>query len=273
MPNPFRQIKKVESQINQGINKPAGQMRRMQAQGRRAARQPGNQVRSMKGQAKQIAGTPGREMRRAKSQARGVGQSLRPRGGRAQSLQKASSGGRLKGARNQYPGQGPTAQGIVQTDQRGRRYKRRADRMALTDLAIGALLYPLGWWLTWFGNMIADWDTAFIRYHLVHARMLSLIGFIFVPISVVLLLINPPLALISLIPMLMLWGYTWYLGFKAYSGQLVYIPLLTSLAERLNLLDFETLERSIQGGGGQQPFYPNQPPPPYAPPPPPPPYR
>ncbi|MCB9435974.1 MAG: hypothetical protein H6673_03160 [Anaerolineales bacterium] len=272
MRNPFRQIKNIEAQINQGINKPASKMRQMQSQGRRAARQPGNQVRSMKGQAKQIAGTPGREMRRAKSQAQGVGRSLRPKGGRAQKLQKASSGGKLQGMRNMYPGQGPTAQGIVQTDQRGRRYKRRADRMALTDLAIGALLYPLGWWLTWFGNLIADWDTAFIRYHLVHARMLSLIGFLFVPISAVLLLIEPPLALLSIIPMLLLWGYTWYLGFKAYSGQLVIIPLLTRIAERRNLLDFETLER-MQGGGVQQAGYPNQPPPPYAPPPPPPPYR
>ncbi len=220
MGNPFRQINKASRQANRAINAP-------QRQARRVLRQPGQQVRRAKSRARRLQQAP----RRMKNQA------LRPVRGMQRDMnymRNQAAGGRGRS---------------------GRAYKRRPDRMAPTDFGVSAMLYPFGFFLTPIGGMIADWDTAYIRYHLAHARLLSLLGFIFVPIAFVLLLISPPLALIPIVPMLMLWGYAWYLGFQAYGGSYVYIPILSGIAERRGMIDFETLEQ-VQDEQMQQMYQP-----------------
>lgn len=105
----------------------------------------------------------------------------------------------------------------------GRKYKRYGKRMSGTDFMISALLYPTGI-LTLFAGMVDDWDTEFIRWHLVHARMLWVVMIILFPLGP------------------FLWMYSWFLGFQAYSGKRSRIPVLTNWAEKRGKLDLETTE-------------------------------
>ncbi|NDJ85330.1 MAG: hypothetical protein GYB66_05555 [Chloroflexi bacterium] len=220
MSDPIRKMSKAERDMNRAVRQPQHKARAMKQSARRVAQAPGRQARRLQGRARQMRRMPGQRMQMMKNRA------MRP----AQNIGRQVN--------SMLPGAG------------GRRYQRRPDRMARTDFTISAMLYPFGFLLAPIGGMIADWDTAFIRYHLVHARMLAVLGFLFIPVSIVLLLVWPPLALVTLIPMFLLWGYTWYLGFQAYSGNLVFVPLLTDMAERQGKLDFETLEQMM--GMGQQ---------------------
>lgn len=105
----------------------------------------------------------------------------------------------------------------------GRRYKRYGKRMSGTDFTVSAMMYPIGI-MTLFGGAIEDWDTEFIRYNLVHARMLWLVMIILFPISPI------------------LWLYSWFLGFRAYSGKKVRIPILTNWAEKHGKLNIKAEE-------------------------------
>ena len=159
---------------------------------RNIAKKPGREAKKVQNQARRAKRMPGMKARRAKNKA------LRP-------FRKA------KGQMRRMQG-------------RGRRYKRYAGRMSGTDFMISAMLYPFGFILTWFAGFVDDWDTQFIRYNLVHARMLWVIMLILFPIS--------PL----------LWIYAWYLGFRAYSGKWIRIPLLSNWAENRGKLDLESAE-------------------------------
>jgi hypothetical protein len=99
-----------------------------------------------------------------------------------------------------------------------RQYKRHADRRTTTDFAVSALFYPTPL-LAFFGGMVADWDTAFIRYHMINARLLWLVMILLFPLSP------------------FIWMYSWYLGFRAYGGRKARIPVLTGFAEGRGWID------------------------------------
>ncbi len=240
MKDPFRQMQQAEHKMNRAVNSPQRQMRQAQSRWRRVANAPGRQMQQAKSRARRLQQAP----RRMKNQA------MRPVN------QMKRQAGRVGGS--------------------GRQYKRRADRMAPTDFSVSAMLYPFGFFLTPIAGMFSDWDTAYIRYHLVHARMLSFIAFLFVPLTVFLLLISPPLALMGFVPLFILWGYAWFLGFRAYGGNFVFVPFLTPYAERSGMIDFQVLEQIQQQMYGppmppDQQMAPGQVPPGQMPPPPPPP--
>lgn len=234
MKDPFRQIQQAEQKMNRAINAPQRQARQAQSRWRRVANAPGRQMQQAKSRARRLQNAP----RRMKNQA------MRPFN------QMQRQAGRLNPS--------------------GRQYKRRPDRMAPTDFSVSAMLYPFGFVLTPIAGLFSDWDTAYIRYHLAHARLLSFIAFLFVPLSIFLLLISPPLALMGFVPLFMLWAYAWYLGFQAYGGNFVFIPFLTPYAERSGMIDFATLEQ-MQQQSMQGQMSPGQAPPGQMPPPPPPP--
>lgn len=165
-------------------------MRRMQNAPKMEARQAQNQARRLKNM-------PGREARRMKNQA----------------LQPAR---RLQAKQRQLQA-------------RGRRYKRYGNRLSGTDFMISALLYVTGV-LSLVAGFVDDWDTRFVRYHLVNARLLWATMIILLPLA--------PL----------LWLYAWYLGFKAYSGQYTRIPVLTGFAEGRGWLDLDPVEEEKQIG-------------------------
>lgn len=155
---------------------------------------------------KKLANTPQREMGQVQ---RDVGRMRRMPGQKARQMknQALAPARQLRGQANRMGAQ-------------GRRYKRYGKRMSGTDVMIAAMLYPTGF-LTLFAGMMEDWDTEFIRYHLVHARMLWVVMIILFPLS--------PL----------LWLYSWFLGFQAYSGKRSRIPVLTNWAEKRGKLDIE----------------------------------
>jgi uncharacterized membrane protein len=169
---------------------------------RRAANAPKREMRGVQQDARRAANAPKHQARRFKNQA------LRP----ARQLQAQQR--RLQS--------------------RGRRYKRYAGRLSGTDFMISALMYVTGV-VSLFGGMVEDWDTQFIRYHMVNARVLWTTMLI-----CTITVIGIPIALL-------LWFYSWYLGFRAYSGQYVRIPLLTGFAEGRGWLDIES-EEEVQSG-------------------------
>lgn len=117
---------------------------------------------------------------------------------------------------------------------RTRRYKRYSGRLSGTDFMISALMYVTGI-VSLFGGMVEDWDTQFIRYHMINARVLWTTMLI-----CTITVIGIPIAVL-------LWFYSWYLGFQAYSGKYVRIPLLTGFAEDRGWLDLEPEEEAAQG--------------------------
>lgn len=169
---------------------------------RRAANAPKREMRAAQMDARRAANMPKQQARRFKNQALRPARQLRAQQRRLQS--------------------------------RGRRYKRYAGRLSSTDFMISALMYVTGV-VSLFGGMVEDWDTQFIRYHMVNARvlwttmLLCTITVIGIPIAVA------------------LWLYSWYLGFRAYSGNFVRIPVLTGFAEGRGWLDIES-EEEVQGG-------------------------
>ena len=157
-----------------------------------AAKSPQREAAKMQQQAKQAMRAPGQQARQMKHQA------MQP--GRQMQAQMRS-----------YQSQ-------------GRRYKRYGKRMSNTDFMVSAMFYPMGF-PTIFAGMMEDWDTEYIRYHLVHARMLWVVMLILFPLL-------PPT-----------WMYAWFLGFRAYSGHRVRIPILTNWAEKRGKLDIEPAEQ------------------------------
>src|SRR5690606_15554930 len=104
--------------------------------------------------------------------------------------------------------------------------------------------------LSLFAGMVADWDTAFIRYHLAHARVLAVIAWIFtliaIPLAIALLLADYAIiAVIPLVFLFILWAYAWFLGFHAYSGKITICPLIRNLLESRKKLVFGTLENAV----------------------------
>lgn len=228
MSDPFRKLSEVERRMNQANNaarQPQRQMRQAQNKARNIARAPGRQARQFSNQARQLQNLPGQQARRAKN---AVGRPMR----------------QLQGTAGQFGIGGRGGAGAAAT---GHRYKRKADRMSGTDLSISAMVYPMAWMMTPIAGFIADWDTAFIKYHVAHARWVGIIGFLFLPIIAATLFIDPVIAIAPIVLLMLVWFYTWYLGFKAYGGQLVIIPFLTNWLIKRNVVDIVTIQ-SIMGG-------------------------
>lgn len=196
MPDPLRDLRNSQRKVQDIQNMPRRELGQAKSKGR------------------QLINTPGREARQAKNQA------LNP----------------LYNANRQAKSIGGQVRGLGIAPMPRREYKRQADRRTTTDFAVSALFYPVPL-LAFFGGMVQDWDTSFTRHNMMNARMLWVINIllvlalsiVLVPLSVIL---GSPLPLILLFPLpLFLWLYTWYLGFRAYGGKLVRIPLLTNFAE------------------------------------------
>lgn len=158
---------------------------------------------------KRLVNTPQREMGQVKREA---GRMKRMPGQKARMMknQALAPARQLKGQARRMSSQ-------------GRRYKRYGKRMSGTDFMVSAMLYPTGF-LTLFAGMIDDWDTQFIRYHLVHARMLWVFMIILFPLGP------------------FIWLYSWFLGFQAYSGKKPRVPVLTNWAEKRGKLNLEEPE-------------------------------
>lgn len=158
------------------------------------------EVKTAQGQAQNLTGGFGKK---SEAQAAGAGVMVLPGQIAQPTIRRRPRGGKV-------PGQ-------------PRIYRRYAGRRVGTDFAVSALLYPTPF-LPLIAGFIADWDTAFIRYHLVHARMLW-----------VLMLIPPIFPILSPV----LWLYCWYLGFLAFSGKQHRVLFLTRYAERRGKIEAE----------------------------------
>lgn len=220
MGDPFRRIVDAERKVDQAMRQPGRQVRSAQQQARNLKQMPQRQARMMKSHAQSIKNLPGQRMRQAKNT---YGRPLR---GMQRNMQA------LGGAMPQY--------------------KRRPDRMSGTDFSISAMMYPLAWLLTPIAGFIDDWDTAFIKYHLAHARIIGIFAFFFLPIIVVTLLINPLIAIAPIVMLMMVWFYTWFLGFQAYGGGLVIVPFLTNMLIGRGVVDMVTIQNMMGGGQPQE---------------------
>ncbi|PJF40571.1 MAG: hypothetical protein CUN55_12555 [Phototrophicales bacterium] len=219
MSDPLRKLSQAERQLNNVVRAPQRQMRGAERQARNIARMPARNARMVRNQAQQLRNLPGQKARRMRN---AVGRPMRG----------------IKNNLDYMSGAVP------------KKYKRKADRMSGTDLSISAMMYPMAWVLTPIAGFVADWDTAFIKYHVAHARWMGLFAFFFLPIIFVAVLINPVIAIVPLVILMLFWFYMWYLGFKAYGGQLVIVPLLTNMLIRRNAIDIVTIEAMM---GGAQP--------------------
>ncbi len=215
MSDPLRKISQAERQLNNAVRAPQRNMRSADRQARNIARMPARNVRLVQNQARQLRNLPGQQARQMRN---AVG---RPMRGMKNSLDYVAGG---------VP-----------------KYKRKADRMSGTDLSISAMMYPMAWAMTPMASFIADWDTAFIKYHVAHARWVGIFAFLFLPLIVVAMLINPVIAIAPIVILMLIWFYTWYLGFKAYGGQLVIIPLLTNHLIKRNKVDIITIQAMMGG--------------------------
>lgn len=205
---------------------PGRQARQMQGQARRMVNSPVNQARAAKMKAQRLQRMPQQKLMRTKNQILRPLQSI----GRSMGMAGAGVAGAAAGARG------------------ARQYRRKADRMTGTDFTVSAMLYPFGMIMAFIAGMMADWDTAYIHYHLMHARVLSIIAWVLtlicIPAMIVLLIIDLPiLALIPLVILFLYWMYNWYLGFQAYSSRFVIVPGITGYLERSGKINFDTLEQ------------------------------
>lgn len=225
MSDPFRQLNNANRKVDQ------------------AMRAPGRQVRGVKNQARNIGRAPARNVRQIQSRAR----ALKNAPGRRAKMLKNRAMAPMRGMQRNL--------GYVGLS--GKQYKRRADRMSNTDFSISAMLYPLAWIMTPIAGFVADWDTAFIKYHLAHARRLGLLAFIlFVPAIIVAAIIDPYIALIPSMLLILYWFYMWFLGFQAYGGSIVVVPFLTGRLAARQVVDFDTIEMAM-GGAPQGPVRPH----------------
>lgn len=195
MPDPLRDLRNAQRKAQDVKNIPRRELGQAKSKGR------------------QLTNMPGRELRQAKNQA------LNP----------------LYNAQRQAKSVGGQVRGLGINPMPRREYKRQAERRTTTDFAVSALFYPIPL-VAFFGGMVADWDTVFTRYHMIQARLLWLVEMILilglsmllVPVSII---VGSGLPLILLFPLpLLIWLYAWYLGFMAYGGKLIRIPLLTNFA-------------------------------------------
>lgn len=225
MPDPIRKVDQAGRAINQGLNA------------------PGQKARDVNKRIRQMKAAPRRNMQQIRSRAKAVQQAP----GRRMKQMRNSAMAPIRGVKGQvnHLGQAVGAGGNVGAN--GQRYKRRADRMSNTDFSVSALLYPLAWLLTPIAGFVADWDTAFIRYHLAHARILGFLAFLLVPAIVVTLLINPVLSIIPIVLLMLFWMYMWFLGFRAYGGNIVLLPFISGRLIRKGRVDFDTIEARLTG--------------------------
>lgn len=225
MTDPIRKIDQAGRAINQGLNAPGQQARNVNNQLRDLKAAPRRNLRQIQSRAKAVKQAPGRRMQQLKNDA------LSP----------------LRGVRNQVNHLGGAVGSGGKVGLNGQQYKRRADRMSNTDFSVSAMLYPLAWILSPIAGFVADWDTAFIRYHLAHARILGFWAFLLVPAIIVTLLIDPLLSIVPIVLLMLFWMYTWFLGFQAYGGNIVLIPLISGRLIRSGRVDFDTIEARLTG--------------------------
>lgn len=197
---PANQAASARSAARGGIRSPFVRARQARANALRPYTDAKRGVDSTKGQARNLFGRNALGLQqdedaKAKSKSKTTGQTAeelvvaRPRGGKAPGLPRV--------------------------------YRRYPHRRTTTDFFVSALLYPIPIFPL-IGGIFADWDTVFIRYHLVHARMLWVF------------MLLPPFFPFVTFPM---WIYMWWLGFRAYSGKRSKIPFLTWYAERIDKVE------------------------------------
>jgi uncharacterized membrane protein len=226
MPDPVRKIDEAGRVINRGLNAPG-----------QAARDANSRVRNLKA-------APRRNMQQIRSRAKAVQQAP----GRRMKQMRNNAMAPIRGVRGQMNHLGGAAGGLGgKVGLNGQQYKRRADRMSNTDFSVSAMLYPLAWILTPIAGFVADWDTAFIRYHLAHARILGFLSFLLVPAIIVTLFIDPVLSIAPIVLLMLFWMYTWFLGFRAYGGNIVLLPFISGWLIRRGRVDFDTIEARLTG--------------------------
>ncbi|MBI5929321.1 MAG: hypothetical protein HY862_08440 [Chloroflexi bacterium] len=169
---------------------------------------PLRDMRNSQRKAQDMQNAPGRELGQAKSK----GRQLLNTPGREARQAKNQALNPLYNANRQAKSIGGQVRGLGVVPMPRRQYKRQAERRTTTDFAVSAMFFPVPL-LAFFGGMVSDWDTSFTRHNMINARMLWVVMVILFPLSP------------------FLWLYSWFLGFKAYSGKRTNIPVLTNFAQ------------------------------------------